>query len=241
MAASYDDWIGRAQAHLAEARPIDALSCFRKAARRAPRAIEPCSGMAESLWRLGRTQEAIAAWREALARSPGHLPTWQALAQAATFVGDDALAVQAAQQVRASMPRNTHARFVAACADLGAPASRDAACAVLQDIFAAKPHFLNRPGVAHALARAMAPLDAGDCHALRSALASRADAIPLDLLAGVALFAATDVLRARVDGAHSAEDADSLRQIANTLARGAGADGGMAALSQHAADRYAAL
>ena len=243
MAASYDDWIGRARAHLAEARPIDALSCFRKAARLAPRAIEPCTGMAESLWRLGKTLEAIAAWREALARSPEHLPTWQALAQAATFVGDDALAVQAAEHVRASMPGNTHARFVIACANLGLPAIRDAACTALQDIFASKPHFLKRPGVAHALARAMARVDAGDCRPLRSALAARADVMPLDLLASVAVYAATDVLRARIDEAHLAEDADGLRQIAYALAQGigVGGDGEMAALSQHAADRYCAL
>ncbi|HEY7944988.1 MAG TPA: hypothetical protein VIH15_10840, partial [Casimicrobiaceae bacterium] len=197
MAASYNDWKKRAHAHLAEGRAIDALSCFRKAARMQPRAREPFSGIAESLWRLGKLHEAIAAWREAATRMPNYLPTWQALAEAATFVGDDALALQAATRILATSPNDARARFIdasALLADAAQPGTQcdatqlDAACSTLAGLVETAPAIVRTPHMAQALARALSKCAADSCLSLRRALAAFADTMALDLVAQVASF-----------------------------------------------------
>jgi predicted O-linked N-acetylglucosamine transferase (SPINDLY family) len=233
MAASYDDWIGRAQAHIAEARPIDALACYREAARLAPGAADPLRGMADSLWRLGKAHEAVAAWREAVTRNPGDLSSWQALAEASIVVGDDALAREAARHVRASAPGTRVASFIEACAGLASPQTRDAACATLEAMIASKPHVVRRPHMAALLARALAALDMSECEGLRRALAAHAANLSFELLPAIAPFVHAGVLRARIAAAGEAGDVDALRRVALALARGE--------LAQAAADRYSEL
>ncbi|HEV8502734.1 MAG TPA: tetratricopeptide repeat protein [Casimicrobiaceae bacterium] len=233
MAASYDDWISRAREHIAEARPIDALTCYREAARLGPGTAEPLRGMADSLWRLGKTREAVAAWREAVTRQVDDLPSWQALAEASIFVGDDALAQEAARHVRAGESGNRFARFIEACHELASPQTRATACAALEAIVVSKLRFIRRPHVAGALARALAAIDQDECQGLRRALAAHAASLPFDLMPAVAPLAAADVLRARIDSASVTDDLDALRRVALAMGRDE--------LGQRAADRYSRL
>jgi hypothetical protein len=232
MAASYDDWIGRARTHIAEGRPIDALACFREAARLGPGAVDPLRGMAESLWRLGKAREAVAAWREAATRNAGDLPSWQALAEAALFIGDDALAREAAGHVRAGAADNKVARFVEACEGLASPDTRAAACAALEAMIASKVHLVRRPHMAGALARALAAVGPNECEGLRRLLAAQAANLPFELVPAIAPRVQPALLRARIDAA-GAGDVDALRRVAVALPRGE--------LAQAAADRYSTL
>ncbi len=243
MAAAYGDWLARARTHLDDGRVLDALSCFRKAARLAPRAGEPLDGIADALWRLGKPEEAIVAWREAVARNPGNVPAWQAIADAASLVGDDALAGEATAHVLKAAPENKRALFVDACARLADPQAQATACVTLLEIVKSRPRLLERPQMARPLVRALARSGPGICLPLRKAIAAHADALALDLVAQVAPWVEPSKLRARLDMRCAPGDIDALRVIANALASHAT---GQAAdqtrlLAQHAADRYSAL
>ena len=76
------DWLARGRAHQREGRAVDAMLCYRRAARAAPKAADPRYHLGEVLWQLGRAAEARAAWRETTALSPRHVAARQALAEA---------------------------------------------------------------------------------------------------------------------------------------------------------------
>ena len=164
MAASYDDWISRAREHIAEARPIDALTCYREAARLGPGTAEPLRGMADSLWRLGKTREAVAAWREAVTRQVDDLPSWQALGRGVDLrrrrrAGAGSRRATCARAHPATGSRDS-SRHVTG---LASPQTRAAAGVALEAIVVSKPRFIRRPHVAGALARALAAIDQDEC------------------------------------------------------------------------------
>ncbi len=250
MAVAFSDWIEIGRTHLTEGRAIDALSCFRKAARLQPRAYGPFVGIAESLWRLGRTREAIAAWQEAAERLPSHLPTWQSIMHAATFVGDDAIALQAAERVQSVMPTDVRARYVIALAKLADPAERDAMLERLPRLIERAPSVLRAPFMGLALARALDASDAIAPPRLREMIADRVELVVLGLVGHAASHIPAEALAARVEAAAAAEELDALRKLAlaiSALAAGDGvADGSEGAvayriLAQRAAERYSAL
>jgi predicted O-linked N-acetylglucosamine transferase (SPINDLY family) len=240
MAATYDDWKERAREHLAQGRPLDALTCFRHAARLRPRAPAPLVGIADALWRLGQPHDAIATWRELVARRPDHAPGWLAIAEAVAFVGDDAGAREAASHVAAAMPGDPRAAFIIACAGLADAATRDDASASLVDLVRADPAIVRPPHFAGLLARALA-VDANACKPLREALAAQAAHLPLALFAEVVGFVAPDAARAAVDRNDAGTDADAMRMVALRIAGRAGAADGDAwmPIARRAAARHA--
>lgn len=66
----------------------EALDAFRKAARLDPKRIASRLGVAETLQRLGRLDEAASEWRQVLALDPDHGPSHQRLAVAEYYLGD---------------------------------------------------------------------------------------------------------------------------------------------------------
>ncbi|MEP7061712.1 MAG: hypothetical protein ABI881_04915, partial [Betaproteobacteria bacterium] len=221
MAVTYTDWLARAREHLAAGRALDALSCFRKAARQRPRALAPFAGIADSLWRLGKPREAIVAWQEAGARMPEHLPTWQAITEAATFIGDDAVAQESAARVLAAAPADRRARFVDACGRLAEAATREAALETLAELVATASRMTVRvPHMARALARALSQCEADDTLPLRRALAAHADALDLALVAHIAPDVPANLLQRRIDAVLATGDPEDLRLLAVSLSRG---------------------
>jgi protein O-GlcNAc transferase len=249
VAATYDDWRERARAHLAAGNALDALSCFRHAARLRPDARGPRAGIAESLWRLGRPLDAIGVWREALQHHPDHLPMWQALADAAAFVGDPALASEAAARVLAADPQHRRARVIEACVRLADPATRDAAADDLWQALAAAPHLARQPHLARMLANALGALPGGACADLRRALATLVTADrsapqwPLATIAAAAASLPTALLSDAVLRDVPAAETDDLRLLACALviADDGRDDAVRATLAQRAAQRYGAL
>ncbi|MEO8975268.1 MAG: tetratricopeptide repeat protein [Casimicrobiaceae bacterium] len=259
MAVSFAEWNELGRAHLVGGRAIDALSCFRKAARLQPRAYPPLSGIAEALWRLGRPHDAIAAWLEAADRLPSHLPTWQSIMQAAMFVGDDTLAARAAAHVREVSPRDSLAQFIEALALLADPAQRPATGEKLRALLQRMPVMLRTAYMGRALARALGGCALDDCPQLREMLARHVDEIALDLVAHAAAGLSIAQIAARIDAEIGDDDLEGLRKLAlrlaaikadpSTLAGHASQPAeasvdrerlahARAALSQHAADRY---
>jgi predicted O-linked N-acetylglucosamine transferase (SPINDLY family) len=240
MAATYDDWKDRAREHLAQGMPLDALTCFRHAARLRPRAPAPLAGIADALWRLGRPHDAIAAWRELVARRPDHAAGWLAIAEAAAFVGDDAGVRDAASHVAAAMPDDPRAAFIVACARLADASTRDDACASLVELVRANPAIVRPPHFAGLVARALAA-DATACIPLRETLAANAANLPLALFAEVVPFVSPGAARAAVARNDVDADPDALRVIALRIAERARAGDGDAwpAIARQAAARHA--
>ena len=244
MAVSYDDWLARAREHLAASLALDALSCFRKAARAKPGARAPIVGIAEALWRLGKPHEAVAAWREAAQRTPNEPRGWQSLADAAAAVGDDVLANEAALRVLAGAPHGRRARFIADTARLVDPSTREEAAAALISLLQQAPHLARSPHLGHALARALAKVGVDDCVALRKLLAADPIDLQTSLVGQVAAFVPLAVLRTIVDRDVAIDDIDDMRVLALAIARGmSGRDAdvdGRRMLAQRAAARYCA-
>jgi predicted O-linked N-acetylglucosamine transferase (SPINDLY family) len=78
----------RGRRHQRDGRLVDAMLCFRRAAREAPHAMEPRFHLGEVLWRLGRLADAIASWRDAADLAPDHPAAQMALAEALLGTGD---------------------------------------------------------------------------------------------------------------------------------------------------------
>jgi tetratricopeptide (TPR) repeat protein len=99
MAANaFADWLARGRAHQGEARPADAIPCFRRAAREDPRSPVPHFHLGEVLWQLGLTTEALQAWRTAAGLDRTFLAPRLALAEAAMTHGDFASASVVARE-----------------------------------------------------------------------------------------------------------------------------------------------
>ena len=111
--AEYAEWIARGRRHQIEGRPVDAMLCFRQAARAEATAPDVQFHLGEVLWQLGRLLEAIAAWREAVRLDPHFAAPAQALAEALLAVGDGATARAAADRVLVLIPGDIRAEAIA--------------------------------------------------------------------------------------------------------------------------------
>jgi predicted O-linked N-acetylglucosamine transferase (SPINDLY family) len=112
----YVQWMARGRNHQLADRPLDALQCFRRAAREWPRGVEARFHLGEALWKLGRLDEGLRAWREAASTEPRFLAAWQALAEASLGMGDAQGAREAAERVLGIKPRDSRAQAVKAIA-----------------------------------------------------------------------------------------------------------------------------
>ena len=176
----YAQWFERGRAHQREGRAIDAMLCYRRAARADPRASDPHFVLGEVLWQLGRPAEAITAWREGARLSPAHLAPAQALAEALLATGDFAAARVAAERVLALAPGDSRATLIGAIAAIATNerASDSEPFATAARALENEPRFLAVPALAGPLATALerAPRSPGRA-GLLDALANRVDAL----------------------------------------------------------------
>ena len=114
--ADYVEWLARGRAHQTEGRPVDALLCFRQAARADATAPDVHFHLGEVLWQLGRLSDATAAWREALRIEPQFLAPAQALAEASLALNEGTAARQAADRVLVLVPGDLRAEAIAGIA-----------------------------------------------------------------------------------------------------------------------------
>ena len=121
-------WLARGRAHQAADRLIDALLCYRRALREAPRGADAQFHIGEIAWRMGNRAEAIAAWRAAGELAPSHVASWHALADALASAGDLEASADAATRVLELRPDEPRA---AALGVLLAAAAGDASDASL--------------------------------------------------------------------------------------------------------------
>lgn len=156
-ASHYARWLARGREHQQALRPLDAIQCFRRAAREWPQGVEARFHLGESLWQLGRLGEAIEAWRAALHADPGFLPAWQALAEATLGTGDATAAAVAAQGVLERAPGNARAAAVHAIAGYSNPGDAPSATRTpaLIAALAHAPEWLGVPALGGALAVAL--------------------------------------------------------------------------------------
>jgi predicted O-linked N-acetylglucosamine transferase (SPINDLY family) len=150
--AQYADWIARGRNHQWSRRPLDALQCFRRAMREWPRGVEARFHLGETLWQLGRLDEALRAWHDVTQTDPAFLAAWQALAEGSLGTGDMQAAEAAADQVLARAQADVRARAVHAIARYadgqGERAQRIAALEALLD----DPAWLGIPALGGSLA-----------------------------------------------------------------------------------------
>jgi len=195
-AMTYEEFLARGRAHQGEGRAVDAMLCFRQAARLAPRATDPRFHLGEVLWQLGLLPEAIAAWREACAVGPGHAAPHYALAEALLAVGDAAGARDIAGRVLTLAPDNPRRSTIHATARLilaegtssDARAERAAAAEVIAEALAREPALRAVPSIAGPLAVALDRLPEGEerdglFDSIVAVAAGDAAAIPALLLA----------------------------------------------------------
>ncbi|MEO9135549.1 MAG: tetratricopeptide repeat protein [Casimicrobiaceae bacterium] len=100
----YTEWLTRGRAHQAGHRMIDALLCYRRALREAPRGIDAQFHIGEIAWHMGNPADAIAAWRTTSTLSPAHLASWHALADACAATGELRASLDAVTHVLAMRP-----------------------------------------------------------------------------------------------------------------------------------------
>ena len=167
----FAQWLARGRAHQWEGRPVDAMLCFRQAARLDAHAPDPRFHLGEVLWQLGRLPAAVAAWREATAIAPAHVAAWTAIAEASLAGGDHAAALEAALRVLALTPGDARAEAIAGIASLAA--GGEGAPARIAAALAAAPALVGVPTVAGPLALAVAAAPTPDTDALLAALAPR--------------------------------------------------------------------
>jgi predicted O-linked N-acetylglucosamine transferase (SPINDLY family) len=182
--AGYAEWMARGRNHQWEGRPLDATQCFQRAAREWPRGVEARFHLGEAWWKLGRLEDAVRAWREATRLDARFVAAWQALAEAALGLNDNALAQEAALQVLAHVPGDARALAVRAVAGLRAGVRPRVECgAELCAALEANPGWLGLPAIGGSLALALdavpdsggaklrASSDATDDHAASDAAA----------------------------------------------------------------------
>src|SRR6185436_20453427 len=155
MAANaFADWLARGRAHQGEARPADAIPCFRRAAREDPRSPVPHFHLGEVLWQLGLTTEALQAWRTAAGLDRTFLAPRLALAEAAMTHGDFASASVVAREALLLAPHDARARATSIAASAATGDRGD--IVVAASLFAADPALARIPSLAMALAAALA-------------------------------------------------------------------------------------
>lgn len=162
-------WRERGRTHQAEGRAIDAMICFRRAARLDPRGADTRFHLGEVCWQLALSADAIAAWQEALSVDPRHFPAACALAESLLATGDWRAARDAADRALTLFPhaaRITAIRGIALLA-LGEAAADPSHAAAILKALARKPKLLSVPTIAAPLAAA---LDAAAPGPMRNAL-----------------------------------------------------------------------
>ena len=134
-------------------RTIDAIPCFRRAAKANTRGAEARFHLGEMLWQLGLTDEAMQSWRSAAQADAKSLAARLALAEAMLMHGDYAGARLAAAEALALAPADHRAlaSHSVAAAALGDIAALEAFAKVLS----AQPDLSLLPAYATALARAL--------------------------------------------------------------------------------------
>ncbi len=239
-------WVQRGYTRLAEGRAVDALRCFREAARLAPGTREPHSGLGEAFWHLGRIGDAIGAWREAAHGEPPSAPALEALAEALLATGAAAEARDVAVCALAQAPGSVRAAAVRAVAQLLLGDSVDAAAGVVAAALHRLPTLATRPSLMGPLALA---LDAASTDGVRAVVLARLATIPDAFVNVPPLLLALAFERASADPGlsvaglvatararnYAAADHEALRRIARAVAR-LDVDAG-----RELASRYAAL
>ena len=150
----YQQWLKRGRSHQWNARPIDAMLCFRRAQRADPRQSDAPFHLGEVLWQLGRVSDAIAAWRNAATADKGHLAPNLALAEALLAAGDLAGAAGAADAALRIAPGNSHAMTIATLARILLGEADTDRAAILQ-LLERDRHWLEAPAISGAVAAAL--------------------------------------------------------------------------------------
>ena len=224
----FAQWLARGRAHQWEGRPVDAMLCFRQAARLEPRAPDARFHLGEVLWQLGRLPAAVAAWREATAVAPAHVAAWTAIAEASLAGGDYPAAREASLRVLALTPDDARADAIAGIASLAA--GGDGATVRIAAAFERMPALTGVPTVAGPLALVIAAAPTPDTDALVAALALRLAAPEMAKTTApllLALAAESAAIPALLDHAaargYAPGDHDALRRLARVAyARDAG-------------------
>ena len=227
----FAQWLARGRAHQWEGRPVDAMLCFRQAARLEPRAPDARFHLGEVLWQLGRLPAAVAAWREATAIAPAHVAAWTAIAEASLAGGDYPAALEASLRVLALTPDDARADAIAGIASLAAGGA--GATARIAAAFERMPALTGVPTVAGPLALVIAAAPTPDTDALVAALALRLAAPEMAKTTApllLALAAESAAIPALLDHAaargYAPGDHDALRRLARVAcARDAGITG----------------
>jgi protein O-GlcNAc transferase len=236
-ALTYGELVARGLAHRREGRAVDAVPCFRQAARLAPQAPDPRFHLGEALWQLGLLADAIAAWRDACSVAPSHPASYFALGEALLATGDAQGAAQVAKQLRAlgtDTPRRAAIEAIAALmlaagdsADVRA--TRTAAAAELVGAVRGEPTLASAALLGGALAAALDRLPPGAerdaCIAAVVDAAAPVDAatVPPGLLALVCEHMPAQADREMLytpslQRGYLASDHDALRRIARAAA-----------------------
>ena len=166
---TYGQWLERGRTHQKEGRPVDAMLCFRQAARAEPRASDPRFHLGEVLWQLGLLPDAMVAWRDACAVDPQHPATHFALAEALLATGDAVGARDVATRVLSLAPENPRRAAIYATAQLSlvdgtspaATAQRAAATITVADALRTEPSLLSVSSIAGPLAMTLDRLSRG--------------------------------------------------------------------------------
>jgi len=218
MAANaFADWLARGRAHQGEARPADAIPCFRRAAREDPRSPVPHFHLGEVLWQLGLTTEALQAWRTAAGLDRTFLAPRLALAEAAMTHGDFASASVVAREALLLAPHDARARATSIAASAATGDRGD--IVVAASLFAADPALARIPSLAMALAAALAAVpESEERDALLRTIAPHAATLPAGLLASLAESGAAipDSVAGRP---WTLADAEALRRLAVLMQR----------------------
>jgi protein O-GlcNAc transferase len=250
--SGYEQWLARGHAYRAEGRPVDAMLCFRRAARGEPRAAAPHYHLGELLWQLGLIPDAISSWREASRIDPRFPAPARALAEVLLASGDAAGAHVAADRALALAPNDARTVLIRGIAALLLDEVPDGSVptATVAEVFTHEPKFATFATLAGPLALA---LDHKPSATGRSALLSvlgrldtaMATAPPLLLalaLENAMTGSAGDTVELRVilsatahARAYAPADHDALRRIAVAVAHFD------AERARELAQRYAAL
>jgi len=210
----YADWLARGRTHQWEGRPADAIACFRRAAREAPRAPDPRFHLGEVLWQLGLIDEAIGAWREAGRTDGKFLAARLALTEALFTRGDWAGANAAASEALSAAPREP--RALAAKLTATAATGDSTALKELAELVRSAPSLASAHVPAAPLAVALDAAAGVGLEALLDALGPHAGQLPPALLATLAEHGRVTAaaLRGRT---WAPADAEALRRIAMAL------------------------
>ncbi|MBS0321705.1 MAG: tetratricopeptide repeat protein [Proteobacteria bacterium] len=215
--AEYRKWVERAREHRDAGRALDALTCYRRAARIAPQAVAPHWNIGRLFWQLGRPRDAVAAWRRVIERAPEHVMAWQAQADAALFARDFATARTASAAALALAPDEPRMRLIAALV-----ADTVDGPTVTERVLAA-PALTDEPHIARMVAEVLRrPVAGRGWEPLQRALAAREVKEPwlLAALGPHATDAAIEAWLATAETDGRDDDLDALRALAVGLLAG---------------------